>query len=422
LTNPLYNVAVYVPATPLVPLPKGVPTGADACSCGALFQSGAITNTTTAVDGTFTLKNVPVGKSVPLVVQIGKWRRQIDIAVTACTDNAQPDKSVAFLGTIPVGDTNDDMPDIAVSTGGCDTLECLMLRIGIPANEYVAGAGGSGHVHIFSGGQGPNDPQGTGGGGPESPAMNGAPASYSALWDKQADLMPYDVVLLSCECDETYNSNATVLEQYLNAGGRAFGSHFHYAWFAGTAGGENVPAPPADWGANLADWFPSLSTSPSGAATVIETLTGSTKPFPKGQTLDQWLGLVDALGVEGAPKGELPIFDENSDVGATKEAQAWLVDEGYTDYLSFDTPVTAAPAADGGAPNYCGRAVFSDIHLDSDPNFASDSSPPPSGCASRPLSPQEKALEFMLFDLSSCVIPDTIAPPVDAGLPPPNNQ
>src|SRR5580698_6459311 len=79
--DPLYNIQVYVPAVPLQPLPKGVPTGADACSCGALFESGALTNTTTAVDGTFTLTNVPVGSQVPLVLQIGKWRRQVTINV-----------------------------------------------------------------------------------------------------------------------------------------------------------------------------------------------------------------------------------------------------------------------------------------------------------------------------------------------------
>ncbi len=413
--NPLYNVAVYVPATPLTPLPKGVPTGAAACSCDALFPSGAITNTTTAVDGTFTLSDVPVGSNVPLVIQLGKWRRQVMVAVAACKENAQPDKSLAFLGTIPDGDTNDNMPDIAVSTGACDTLECLLFRVGIPATEYVAGASTSQHIHIFSGGQGGNSS--------ENPPMAGAPNSSASLWDTQAHMMPYDIVLLSCECGETIQANPPVLEQYLNAGGRAFGSHFHYVWFGGSKFGNAITAP-SDWGSNLAAWFPSGSTLPpidGNPATVVQTLTGTSTPFPKGVVVDQWLGIVDALGVEGAPAGEIPIFDQNRDVGATHEAQAWLTDDDYTDYLSFDTPVNAPAPPDGGPPAYCGRGVFSALHLNSDPNSVAshDTNPPPTGCQTGPLSPQEKALEFMLFDLSSCVLPDTVPPPVDAGFPPP---
>jgi hypothetical protein len=89
-------------------------------------------------------------------------------------------------------------------------------------------------------------------------------------------------------------------------------------------------------------------------------------------------------------------------------------------YFSFDTPVNAAAPPDGGPPAYCGRAVFSDLHVAGDPSTQDDSQvAPPGSCSTGDLSPQEKALEFMLFDLSSCVIPDTVAPPQDAGLPPP---
>jgi hypothetical protein len=413
--DPLYNVEVYVPSVPLKPLPTGVVPG---CACGSLFESGAVVATSTGVNGSFTLKDVPVGSSVPLVVQVGKWRRQFNIPVTACQDNPQPDKSLKLPST--VSQPNDSMPDIAVSTGGLDTLECLMTRIGLPNSEFVAGAGGNGHVHIFSGGQGDNDPSGTGGGQAESPPMAGAPESYKALWDSSAHLMPYDIVLLSCEGDETYNSNPSALEQYLNAGGRAFASHYHYAWFAGSLSGENVPSPPSDWGTNLADWqSESFGGGGTGAATIVQTLNGSHTPFPKGEALFQWLASNNALGVEGAPANSLPIFDENGDVGATNKAQAWLTDTGDTDYLSFNTPVNAPASADGGPPNYCGRAVFADIHVDSDTNFPSDSNPPPTGCSSHELSPQEKALEFMLFDLSSCVVPDVVTVSADAGLPPP---
>ena len=107
------------------------------------------------------------------------------------------------------------MPQIAVSTGSADTLECLMHRIGLPKTEYTAGAGGTGHVHVFSGG----DKGGGGGvGTPEKPSMAMAPESDLNLWVDAAHLMPYDIVLLSCEGGETYNANPAALESYLNDG------------------------------------------------------------------------------------------------------------------------------------------------------------------------------------------------------------
>ncbi len=427
--NPLYNVSVYVPAVPLTPLPKGVPTGNDACSCGALFPSGAITNTTTGVDGSFTLTNVPMGSAVPLVLQIGKWRRQIEMNVT-CGTNAPPDTSLTLPGTVAAGDTLDNIPDIAVSTGSKDTLECLMLRMGISASEYVPGTSSAGHIHIFSGGGSGGD----GVGSPEVNAMPDAPASSKGLWDSVDQLMPYDITLLSCEGGETYDANPQALEAYLNAGGRAFASHFHYAFFSGPLGSKQSYAAPPDWGSALATWTTDQDGTPNGdiGGVIDTTLNGSAQPFSKGEYLSQWLGVVGALGQGGVPAKELSIYAPryNATVGpANTPSQTWITADpqaslpGATMYFSFDTPVDA-PKGDGGTPAYCGRAVFSDLHVSGDPTNKdtenkNNGSPPPAGCDDTELSPQEKALEYMLFDLSSCVIPDTSTVSLDAGLPSP---
>jgi hypothetical protein len=413
----LYNVAVYVPAVPLQKLPQGVPTGSDACNCGALFKSGAVVSTSTGVDGSFKLSNVPVGAQVPLVLQVGKWRREVMIDVKQCQDNPQPMGSLKLPGTLMGAGPNDNMPDIAVSTGSADTLECLMQRIGIPASEYVAGTGGSGHVHVFSGGSG----GGGGGGGrtgrPEQGSLGSAFPADTTLWNSVSTLMNYDILLLSCEGGETYDAMPANLETYLNQGGRAFGSHFHYAWFSGPLNSGQSYTAPADWGSNLATWSAGGMNGNQANGKIVQTLNGSTAPFPKGVALDQWLGLVGALGVNGAPTGELPIAQPryNAVVGpGNKPSQPWINDDSSanTMYFSFDTPVNAPAPADGGAPNYCGRAVFSDLHV----SGAQPVPDNPPGCTQAPLTPQEKALEFMLFDLSSCVIPDTVAPP-DGGVP-----
>jgi hypothetical protein len=434
--NPLYNVAVYVPASPLMPLPKGVPTGGDACSCSALFKSGAFTSTATGVDGSFTLTNVPVGSNVPLVLQVGKWRRSLHVNVSACQTNAQPDRSLTLPSSVAAGDTDDNMPDIAVSTGSADSLECLMRRIGLPTSEYVAGPGSSGHVHVFSGGQTlsfttfPPTPPGPGGLA-ENPPMPGAPPSPMALWANQGQLMPYDITLLSCEGQETYEANPPALEAYLNAGGRVFASHFHYAWFAGPIGSGQSYSAPADWGSNLASWSADTGMDNNGVigGSLVTTLNGSGMPFTKGAALQQWLSKVGALGQDGVPAGEVSVYQPrfNAIVGSgNTPSQPWITADsasgmsGRTLYFSFDTPVNLNPQPvgpdPGAAQTYCGRAVFSDLHVAGNPS-TTDTAPPPGGCQDSDLSPQEKALEFMLFDLSSCVIPDT-TPPSDAGVPP----
>jgi hypothetical protein len=241
--------------------------------------------------------------------------------------------------------------------------------------------------------------------------------------------MPYDITLLSCEGSETYNANPPALEAYLNAGGRVFASHYHYAWFGGPISSGQAYAAPKDWG-NLATWVPEAqeSNGPIGGV-ITQTLNGTMTPFAKGVALQKWLSLVGGLGQNGVFPNELSIFQPryNALVAPTNTpSQPWITSDitgqlGATMYFSFDTPVmTAPPPPDSTGPTYCGRAVFSDLHVDGDPS-TSDMSPPPGGCDNTNLSPQEKALEFMLFDLSGCVIPDTMPPP-DAGIPPSTNQ
>ena len=142
--------------------------------------------------------------------------------------------------------------------------------------------------------------------------------------------------------------------------------------------------------------------------------------FPEGVALAQWLGNGGAL-----TNGQLPIWyaRHNADVlPSIGVSQPWIAldpsvgsaNADATQYLSFDTPI--------GAAQTCGRVVYSDLHVSGgsgadEPGVAPDYPDAgsigtstkggivPSGCAQHPLTPQEKALEFMIFDLSSCLVP-----------------
>ena len=412
--NPLYNVSVYVP-DPASPLPNldSVPV---ACGCTQLFPAKVLaTGAPTDATGHFVIDCAPSGM-VSVVVQTGKWRRQYDgLAVTP----NQPNKLMNLR--LPANSAEGSLPNIAISTGASDSFECLPLRMGVSASEYVSGSAKTGHIHIYTGFNG-------------GALAQGSVESYQTLWDTQAHLNEHDVVILSCEGQETTGGTPGkavdaaaqgYLMNYANAGGRVFASHFQYSWFN---------SGPFNTGANkLATWVTGMQHVDDTQAVpgVIDTTLSSGAAFPEGAALGQWLNNVGALSAN-----QLPIWFARRNIQA-------LVQPPSTEWIHLAASVTQAPSAPqyfsadtplGGAAGsaVCGRIVYSDLHVSGGPGMNAPNVAPdypaaqgsggnsgmnmhggvvPTGCASHPLTPQEEALEFMLFDLSSCLVPIGQNPP-----------
>jgi hypothetical protein len=377
--NALYNVMVYIPGGPNGDAPLPAITEGVSCETCASVALSPMVSTLTNTKGEFELKNVPVDKDVPIVIQVGKWRRKLTVDVTkSCAPNAVPDH--AFR--LPKNGTEGDMPHIAVTAGGCDALECLLRGIGIDDSEFVAGASTGGHIHVFNGNMGKF---------PGAPNAGGTAADRfgGELWNDTAKLSAFDMVMLSCECSENNDNKGGAAGQpgarqamwdYANAGGKIFATHYHYTWFKNS--------PQQDW-QKVANWN-STSTGP-GDFSVDQT-------FPKGASFADWLVNVNA----SSTKGKIQLTDvTDSLAGVYPPAQSWIAQgPDAVRYFSFNTPTAAAPA------DQCGRAVYSDLHL-----MNAGGSAFPSGCpASGGLSAQQKALEFMFFDLSGCVQADDTPP------------
>lgn len=391
--NGLYGVAVYVPrgdpSAPLQPLQRGV-----ACSACATTVVDPLRAAITDARGEFTLGDMPVGDAIPLVIQIGKWRRRFSVAITrACNENVVPAQTL----TLPKNGTEGDMPRIAVTAGGCDALECLLRGIGIDESEFVAGHGETGHVHVFNG-HGGLFP-----GGPVSAAPNGTPkgpgSASDDLWNDVSKLAPYDIAMLSCECGEFDASKGgpsdqagpvyPAVREYVERGGRVFATHFHYTWFKNSAS--------ADFRA-IADWRGDVTGPSVGTGTQLIDMS-----FPKGKAMADWLFW---NGV--SPKlGELPVVGLSESLETVKPpAVSWIrsrpdttTGKQYTRYFSFNAPIGAPPEAQ------CGRVAFGDLHLMGAGRTFPDGCPFAGG-----LTPQQLAFEFMLFDLSACVEDDSKAP------------
>jgi hypothetical protein len=388
-TLPLYGVNVYVPNVPL-----GPPQDGAVCDrCGDTLPGYPLSKVQTDEMGRFTLSDVPAGANIPVVIQSGKWRRTITVSnVAECTDTALTAAETRF----PKNKSEGYMPKIAISTGNADAFECLPRKLGIDDAEFSTD-GGAGNIHLYT-------DAGAGGGQGASrfennfPGGSGAFADSTTLWNSPDKLKQYDIVILSCEGDHYPDTKPQTaldaMKAYADLGGRVFLSHWHNIWIGGDFRDQGDGQTPAVWD-SIATWDRNTNLN-SSKAIIDEAMN------PKGASFATWM-----LNVMGSTvRGEVTVNQARITASAidTTKAERWayLEDGGAKtpQIFQFTTP-NERPSGER-----CGKVVFSDMHVSAD-SLSRPGTPFPSegssGCSDAPLTPQEKALAFMFFDIASCV-------------------
>jgi hypothetical protein len=366
---PLPGVLVYVTTGTVAPLPSGVQ-----CLTTST-PTGVVSYTYTAVDGTFTLGDVPVNASYTLVIQAGKWRRQFIETVAAV-----PLAGLALH--MPADHTQGDIPKIAIATGSVDALECVFLDMGISQSEFTDDndTTSGGRIHLYKGDNSPgaNINAST----PSETVLMGTPTD-SSLLDS------YDVVMFPCQGNAYVQSTTklTNLLNYANAGGRVFTTHFSFDRLDPAKPYYSLFPPVANWDINQAD-----PTPDPGVATVNTS-------FTDGATLAQWLQNVGATTTYGQVTLNTLRHDFN---GVIPPTQTWMTLNNTAAgnpvmQFTFNTPV-GAPAA-----SQCGRVLYNEYHV-----FSASSSGKhfPAECpTSTTVTAQMEMLNFAMFDLSTFVTP-----------------
>ena len=366
-TLALYGVNVYIPASP----PPALTDGVQCSQCQNQLPGGSIAQALSGPDGKFTLSKVPSGINVPLVIQVGKWRRIVDIPeILPCQDNQLPPN----ISSLPRNKSEGDLPKIAITTGGCDALECLVKKLGVDPKEFDI-ENGAGRIALYNSG------------GATALANGTTLPTADSLWNDLNKLKKYDIAAFSCECSPHSAATTQMMQNvkaFADLGGRVFMSHYNAQWISGSAS-----APQPIW-ASVATC--NTDTTPSGDG-IIDQVNN-----PKGAAFATWMQNVMA----STSPGTFAITESRQSCTAVDnmKAERWVYIQGAGTQIpqnfQFTTP------QESPKDNRCGKVVFSDMHVASG-SFSSGNFP--SGCSASPMTPQEKALAFMFFDIASCVGP-----------------
>jgi hypothetical protein len=412
----LAGITVYVPTAAVAPLtdnPGGL-TAPPCDSCATLIPA-TVAQTVTGVDGSFVLSGVSAGMTT-IVAQTGRWRRVVsNFMVTANVANPVLDDAIRM----PKNQTEGDIPKMALVMGEREALECMLLKIGIDAAEISNFTSSSdtqriqlfrtnGEITVAGTPQGHDDLFGTCTDG------SGATCTTSDI----GALNEYSAVILPCDSGTAGYTSAQLqrMKNYADAGGRLFMDHltgdeilkngpapwndmtvakWNNGGMSGTLGPafgkvEGGNAAQEEFKAWLALWAP---PSPSPAvpypgATWIDTQNPRNDAFSPGPNVTNWIQGESHNNWSSHPDGD------------------------YSLSFSFETPIETPMTT-------CGRVLYNGMHVSQSRtaiDLMSLTVPStltfPTSCdTTTPLTSEEKALEYQLFQLTACALGGAPAPP-----------
>jgi hypothetical protein len=385
----------------------GIPTNGTACDrCQDQDLGAVLAGATTTATGDFTIEgDIPVGAEFLLIVKSGKFRRAVKEtlpAAAACTTTTLSPTLPANPTRLPRSTTDGiavNIPHIAITTGEIDAMECVFEKMGIAHAEFSdPGATGTAkpRIHMYRGGQNRGTPPGQGA------RIDDATPYDQTLYGSLARMQSYDMVVADCEgqdYDATFaqrDANGGNVREFVNRGGRLFASHLGFSWLDGNGTTPYAAATAIATGLNQAGtWDDTIYTDTSGTGVIA---LGRPRASPRIMNFASWAA---REGIAQPPAYQFNIVDPRSfstGLGTSSEEFVYRTGgNGRTQQYSFNTPYGAPTAA------ACGRVAYSGFHVSAGGgNTPYANAIFPNHCTGS-LTPQEKVLLYMLFDLGSCV-------------------
>jgi len=276
-------------------------------------------------------------------------------------------------------DPADAVPRIAVVTGDYDKMECVLRKMGLSDNAY----------DMYEGAK-------------VLPSAGKKLTPFTSLLANPAKMKTYNIIFINCT-DNTFEGELkkpavrAALEDYVNSGGRLYVTDWSYDWI------EQLPQL-----AKFIDFEP--GASPDGPEKENAAALGADGHKVQGNIKDpqmaQWLGLFPGTISGGQSRIEHFLVDWVIMHKQHKDVKVWV-----------DGPIKAKSGGISGSRaltvtfNFknCGKILFSSYHTegrDDELNglFGPKAKPFPQYCNSK-LSPQDRILEYLIFDIANCVEP-----------------